>query len=606
MPSLTSPLESWETRARVAEGGLATCSHELSLMTERLARQEKQEQKLQVDLVSRELVLTSLKVEVLACKGRLENKEQELVRLKQESQGVKEQSEALLQEAIKEKTHMSSQLNGVRLVRDTLEVEAGTLKEEVAKLRGQEEVAQLHVAKISRGIEQLVSRLASRELEVTDLRLRAESLEGKVRMLEGEVRRLEGVAEDWKLKVKGEEGRAREVQEELALRQGEIEGLDEVEVANLWTQNSETPQLAESSSRSQVEELSRSEINLAGTRIQELSPLANKLRMELVVERLGKEVSTSTELLAEKEVGEQRSASDSVALEVDGLKYSTTRASQGRAITPPPASSPDTLQLSLKRPVDIEADFDHQKKARSNIITEVLGGATGQGGGSLEKESDMGMEVDGGEERGQVSYSSQCSRDLELEEEGLSGEQEENNNRTLAARTKEGVEVGSSPLQTLEHVCHGCQSVFTQTAALHHHQAVAGRCKRMKDLDPQEFSCHRCFRKFNSKSNWSRHNTFVLNCLDKKNKREDRMVEEASLLEVHGPGEELCLETPAEVDSFLEVLPAGSGQSLPGQEVEEAPVGGPEIDHCYARSSTVVPEHRPSSHNPAQPSQVNS
>ena len=31
-----------------------------------------------------------------------------------------------------------------------------------------------------------------------------------------------------------------------------------------------------------------------------------------------------------------------------------------------------------------------------------------------------------------------------------------------------------SMFQTLEHVCNGCQSVFTQAESIHHYQAVAG------------------------------------------------------------------------------------------------------------------------------------
>ena len=83
------------------------------------------------------------------------------------------------------------------------------------------------------------------------------------------------------------------------------------------------------------------------------------------------------------------------------------------------------------------------------------------------------------------------------------------------------------------------------------------------------------------------------------------MLEEVGLLEVHGAVEELRLEVNAELESSLEVLPAGSPQPLP-EQVEDAQVrvGGSEEDHCYAVSSSQPPEHRPSSHNPAQPSQV--
>ena len=141
---------------------------------------------------------------------------------------------------------------------------------------------------------------------------------------------------------------------------------------------------------------------------------------------------------------------------------------------------------------------------------------TGQSGGITEPETDLSMLVEGWEERGPVDSSEQYSGHLEVEEEVPSGEQEENNSDAFAPRAEEGAEAGSSPLQTLEHVCHGCQSVFTQAASLRHHQAVVERCKRRKELEPQEFACHRCYRQFNSKSNYSRHVTFVLDCLDKK------------------------------------------------------------------------------------------
>ena len=79
MSSLTSPLESREARARVAElGEQATCSRGPGLATERLVQLEHEEPNLQEDLVSRELALTSLEEEVLACKRRLEDKEQDL------------------------------------------------------------------------------------------------------------------------------------------------------------------------------------------------------------------------------------------------------------------------------------------------------------------------------------------------------------------------------------------------------------------------------------------------------------------------------------------------------------------------------------------------
>ena len=55
------------------------------ILTERLVQQEQQEQKLQEDLVSRELVPTSLK-EVQAYERRLRDHEQELAMLRQEVQ----------------------------------------------------------------------------------------------------------------------------------------------------------------------------------------------------------------------------------------------------------------------------------------------------------------------------------------------------------------------------------------------------------------------------------------------------------------------------------------------------------------------------------------
>ena len=331
------------------------------MATERLVQLEHEEPNLQEDLVSRELALTSLEEEVLACKRRLEDKEQDLARLKQETEAVNEETK-------KEKNQLSSQLICVHLARDALEDEARHLKAEVVKLRGEQEVAQLQVANITQGIEQLISLLATREQEVVDLRLKAESLEG-------EVKRLEGVAEDWGLKAKREEERARELEEELALRQGKMERLDsqalslkrrleeeirevsdqqkhaeelmvnkerktekEIEklreensrlvrenrqelrelketvetkrendvkklaaafqlekqrveeetdflrgvVANLRAQGSETFLLA-GNSRSRVEGIASSESSLAEARIQELSQLADKLRMQLVV-----------------------------------------------------------------------------------------------------------------------------------------------------------------------------------------------------------------------------------------------------------------------------------------------------------------------------------
>ena len=734
MSSLTSPLESREARARVAElGEQATCSRGPGLATERLVQLEHEEPNLQEDLVSRELALTSLEEEVLACKRRLEDKEQDLAKLKQETEAVNEETK-------KEKNQLSSQLICVHLARDALEDEARHLKAEVVKLRGEQEVAQLQVANITQGIEQLISLLATREREVVDLRLRAESLEG-------EVKRLEGVAEDWGLKAKREEERARELEEELALRQGKMERLDsqalslkrrleeeirevseqqkhaeelmvnkerktekEIEklreensrlvrenrqelrelketgetkrendvkklaaafqlekqrleeetdflrgvVANLRAQGSETFLLA-GNSHSRVEGIASSESSLAEARIQELSQLADKLRMQLVVEKrkaresLGKEVSTSSEHLAEEEIGEQKTARESLALDMNGLKGekepqekvtqlrtgargaevirvekrrgekrtqatcklqpqvstspspSTTTASQARAVTPPSASSNDSPQPSLKRPVDLKTDSDNQKKARSNINTEVLGSVTGQGGGSPEVEIDTSMQVEDGEERRQVGSSNQYSGDLPVEEEALSSDLE-SDCEALTIRNEEVAEVCSSPLQALEHACHGCQSVFTQAASLHHHQAVAGRCKRVKEPEPQEFSCHRCFRLFTSKSHWSRHINYVFNCEAKTHQREGKMVEEAGLIETQRVGEELCLETGAELDSSQEVLTAESPQLLPGLEGKEAPLG----DHCYARSGSLAHENRQSSHSSGHPVQVNS
>ena len=568
--SLTSSLESWESKARVAEGEVDTCSRGPGLMTECLGQQEQQEQKPLEDLVSRVLVLTSPKEEMLACKRRLDDKE-----------AVSEESEALHEETRQEKNHLSNQLTSVSLARDALEDEARHLREEVGKLKGQHEVAQIHVANITQGIDQLVFRLAIREREVADLMLRTESLER-------EVKRLEGVAEDWKRKAEGEEGRARKLQEELLLGQDKLEGLHG-QVFSLRSRLEE-----ETRKMSQHQEQTEGLIASKERRIQELSPLAGELRMELVVEK-GKagerlEVSTSSELLAEEEGGNLETARDSLTLELDVLKnqlqvsHSTTRDSQDSAVQPPPASSND----SLKRPADIEGDFDHQKKARTNINTEVLSSMTGPGGGSSEIESDMSMQEEGGEERGQV-----------VEVEALDSEQEENSSEAGRTRTEEATDAGSSPLLTVEHVCDGCQSVFTRAATLRHHQAVAGRCKRVKEMEPEEFACHRCFKHFNSKGHWSKHVSFVLDCSDKKQRRNDKMMEVVGLLEVQGLGEELCQEVHA-----LEVLPAGSPVSLPGPEVTESPEGGPEGDHCYARSSTQAPEHRQSSHNPGQPVQV--
>ena len=372
-------------------------------MTECPVQQEQQEQKLLEDLVSRELVLTSLKEEMLACKRRLKDKKQELARVKQEWEAVSEESEVLLEETRQEKNHLSSQLTCISLARDALEDEARHLKAEVVKLKGQHEVAQINVANITQGINQLVSRLATREQEVADLRLRAESLER-------EVKRLEGVAEGWKLKAKGEEGRARELQEELLLGQGKLEGLD----GQVFSLKSRLKEVTRKMSKQQekAEGLTPSKER----RIQEISPLADKLRMELVMEK-GKagerlEVSTSSKLLSEEEGGDLETARDSLTSEVDVLKNqhqlgqvsrSTTWASQDRAVTPPPASSND----SLKRPVDTEGDLDHQKKARLNINTEVLSSVTGPDGDSTEIERDMSMQEEGGEERGQVDSSNQ-------------------------------------------------------------------------------------------------------------------------------------------------------------------------------------------------------
>ena len=764
--SLSSPLEYRETRTRVAEGDLATCSQGLGPTTGRPAQQEQQEQKVRV--------LTALTNEVLAYKGRLEDKEQELARLRQEvqeRQGVKEESEALHRETRLEKNQLIDQMNHVSLTRDALEDEVRHLREEVARLRGQEEVAQLHVANITQGLEELVARLATREREVTDLRLRAE-------YLEGEVEKLEGVAEDLKLKAEGEEGRARELQEALALRQGELEGLDDQvlslksglaevsrkmseqqkqadelrvaeerktekkveklrddnarmareqkeelselkeklerkrtedinklsigfqlekerleeerdflqgEVANLRARGSESLWLSENSC-STGETLARSQGSLAEARIQELSLLTdNKMRKRLeatgelenlleensgprsMMTELDLELDLELQVLrrqenthckgqelrrwlqeddlqvvrlqevkgvrkeAEQEVEAREGqvqelyaparSSSSGVLVVKGEEAtlvisrqdqsqvspstspSTARVSQARATTP--ASSTASLQPSLKRPVDLEADSDYQKKARTNISTEsrhlqVSSSLTRQSGSSPKKESDMSMAVEGGEERRQVDSNNQYSGDLDVEEETLSGEQEENSSEVVATRTEEGGEVGSSHLQTLVHVCDGCQSVFTQAASLHHHQAVSGRCRRVKEPEPQEFVCHRCFKQFNSKSHWSKHVSFVLDCSDKKQQRKDKVTEEMGLLEVQVHVEELCLGAVPEVDSSLEVLPARSPLSLPGLEETASPVG----DHCYALSGNLAPE--PSSHNPSRPVQVNS
>ena len=80
------------------------------------------------------------------------------------------------------------------------------------------------------------------------------------------------------------------------------------------------------------------------------------------------------------------------------------------------------------------------------------------------------------------------------------------------------------------------------------------------------------------------------------------MVEEAGLIETQRVGEELCLETGAELDSSQEVLTAESPQLLPGLEGKEAPLG----DHCYARSGSLAHENRQSSHSSGHPVQVNS
>ena len=516
MSSLTSPLESCEARARVAEGELDTCTQGPGLMTVRLVEQELQEQKLPEDLVSRELVLISLKEEVVACKRKLMDKEKELTLVKQEWEAVSAKSEALLEETRQEKNQLSSQVTSVSLARDALEEEARYLREEVAKLKGQEEVAQIHVTKITLGIDELVSRLATRDLEVADLRLRAASLDR-------EVKRLEGVAEEWRLKAKGEEWRARELEEELSLGRDKLEGLDDQEF----------------SLKSRLEEVSKQ---------QEQEQL---------------------------EVVEQKT---------------NTRVAHVRGLTPPSASLTDSLQLSLKRPVDLETDSDYQKKARKNISKvrhlQVSSSTTEQDWGS----SDM-------EERGQVGCINQYSRDLE---EVLGREQEENSCESVAMRTEEGADAGSSPLQTLEHVCPGCQSVFSRAATLRHHQAVAGRCKRVREPEPQELACHRCFKPFNSKGHLSKHVSFVLDCADKIQQRKDKMMEEVGILEVQGPGEELCQVAHAEVVSAMEVLPAGSPVSLSGLEVTVSPEG----DHCYALSSALAPEQRQSSNNPGQPVQV--
>ena len=61
-----------------------------AILAEYLVQQEQQEQKLQGNLVSNEVVLTSLNEEVLAYERRLGDKDQELARLRQkvqESQG---------------------------------------------------------------------------------------------------------------------------------------------------------------------------------------------------------------------------------------------------------------------------------------------------------------------------------------------------------------------------------------------------------------------------------------------------------------------------------------------------------------------------------------
>ena len=83
-------------------------------------------------------------------------------------------------------------------------------------------------------------------------------------------------------------------------------------------------------------------------------------------------------------------------------------------------------------------------------------------------------------------------------------------------------------------VCDGCKSVFTQAGSLQHHLAVAGRCKRMKKLDPQEFKCHRCFRRFNSKSHFSKHVSYVLNCAVKKKQREEKFMKVPGIVKDNG------------------------------------------------------------------------
>ena len=495
------------------------------ILTECLMQQEQQG-----DLVCREPVLTFLKEEVLPCERRLGDKEQELARLRQEvqeSQRVKENSEVLIKQTMLEKNQLIEQITRVNLARDALEDEAGHLKEEVAKLRGQQEVAQLHVANITQGIDRLVSRLATREQEVADQRLRAESLEG-------EVERLKGVAEDW-------------------------------------------------NSHSAEEGVTRRKGSLADTRIQELSLLTDKLRKELVVEkreageRLGKEVATSSKLQAEvarlrkrleEEVGAQmtareaeleletpaRSVSSGVMVEKGeeatvvifkrdqpkvspSTSASTTTVSQARAETPPSAFSNDSRQPSLKRPVDLEADSDYQKKACLNRIEgrylQVSSYETGQDRGSPKMESiksievtggERGGEEEGGQERREVGSINHYSTDVEVEE-GALGSEQENSSEAVATRTDECVEASSYSLQTLELVCDGCQSVFTRASSLRHHQAVAERCKRAKEPEPQEFACHRCSRQFTSKKTWNRHMSLVLNCVAKNKQREDQTVE---------------------------------------------------------------------------------
>ena len=598
-----------------------------------------QEQKLQGDLVSGELVLTSLKEEALAYKKRLGEKEQELARLRQEvqeNQGFKEKSEELLQQTRQEMNQLIDQMTHLSLARDALEGKAGHLKEEVAKLRGEQEAAQLHVANITQGIDELVSRLATRELEVTDMRVR-------VGFLEGEVERLGGVAEDWRLKADCDNGKVRELQEALALGQGELERLD----GHVLTLKN---RLLESTKKmSEQHEQARSESTLSKARILELSLIADNLRKELVVEkreageRLGREMSTSSELRTEvaklrnrlEEVGKLQTSRDSLALEVAGLKEekertllqelneqpqvsTSTSPSTWRASTPPSTSSTDTLYPSLKRSVDLKADSNYQKKVCVNTSTEgiyvqVSSSVTQQGRSSVDMEIDLSMEVEGGEERGQVDSSNLYFGDVEVEEGALGSEQEENSLESLATRAEEGAEAGSPPLQTLEHMCDGCQSVFTRAASLRHHQAVAGRCKRVKEPKPPEFACPRCSRQFTSKSPWNRHVFLVLDCAVIKKQRGDKVVEEVDSLEVDSlEVDSLEVQEPneahADVDSLLEVLTAESPQPLAGLslEVKEVLVGRPEEEHCYARSSSLAPEHRPSSHNPAQPAQVNS